>query len=228
MRVYKYYPARWGREAILKQRLKVTTEIDINDPFEFRAIGTKDRLLRSDFENWRRDFVSKYGLISFCRNRKNPVIWSHYAESYKGICLGFDIDEEYLNEVVYVAERINISRQEMMDEIAKGDHKRLFSKLLSPKAKFWDYEDEKRVYVDLNGDEIIRENGNLFVPFGGDYVLREIILGPHYKPIKDESLKAELKYSISRMKRCSVKTARLAFQTFDVALQKDKRRHKSL
>jgi hypothetical protein len=142
--------------------------------------------------------------------------------------LGFDVDDEYLNEVVYVAERINISRQDMMKVMARGDHKYIFSELLSPKAKLWEYEDEKRIYVDLNGEEIIRENGKLFVPFGDDYVLREIILGPHYEPIKDDSLKAELQYSVSRMKRCSVKTARLAFQTFDVALQQDKKRHKSL
>lgn len=228
MRVYKYYPANWGRQAILKQRLKVTTEADINDPFEFRASCTKDRSLRFSLDKWRKEFLSNYGLISFCKNRKNPVIWSHYADSYRGICLGFDLDDKYLNAVDYVSERIKISRQEITEKIRRNDHKYLFSKILSPKAKFWNYEDEKRVYVDLNSENIIREDGKFFVPFGSDYVLREIILGPLYEPIDDVAHKEEMKSAMSRLKRCSVKTARLAFQTFDVAFQNDKRHHKSL
>jgi hypothetical protein len=38
------------------------------------------------------------------RSWENPVLWSHYAEGHKGVCLGFDVKEELLEEVKYADE----------------------------------------------------------------------------------------------------------------------------
>ena len=35
----------------------------------------------------------------------NPLLWSHYADKHRGICLGFDMDDRILWQVKYVKER---------------------------------------------------------------------------------------------------------------------------
>jgi len=225
-RIYKYYPPQWGREAILRRRLKLTTLADINDPFEFRAIGTKDKSLRRKLEDWRKDLPASLGFVSFCENRTNPVIWSHYAAGYCGICLGFDVDDSYLYSVRYVTERVIMSEEEFVAALADRSSEEI-SSLLATKFAHWEYESEKRVFYALDEDDVVQDNGRYFAPFGQMFSLREIILGPNYEPVGDISHKKELRRAVSGLKGCSVKTARTAFQTFDIVFQQDRKKHKS-
>ncbi|WP_421863502.1 DUF2971 domain-containing protein [Parvibaculum sp.] len=204
----------------------MTTLADINDPFEFRAIGTEDKSLRRSLEDWRNDLPASLGFVSFCHNRTNPVIWSHYADGYRGICLGFDVDDLYLYPVRYVTERVIMSEEEFSSALTDRSSKEI-SSLLATKFAHWEYESEKRVFYGLNEDEVIRDNGLYFAPFDDMFSLREIILGPNYDPISDTSLKKELRRVVSSVKGCSVKTARTAFKTFDIVFQQDKRKQKS-
>lgn len=226
-RVYKYYPPHWGREAILQRRLKLTTLADINDPFEFRAIGTEDKSLRRSLEDWRKDLPASLGFVSFCENRKNPVIWSHYADNYRGICLGFDVEEKYLYPVRYVTKRAIMSTAEIAQALDNGGSKET-SSLLATKFAHWEYESEKRVFYSLKDDEVIQENHLYFGPFGSMFSLREIILGPNYEPLRDTALKKDLRKAVSSLKGCSVKTARTAFNTFEIVLQQNKALQKVL
>lgn len=227
MRVYKYYRAKWGRQAIIQQRLKLTTLSDINDPFEFRAIGTKDKSLRRKLEEWRKDIPGGMGLISFCGNRKNPVIWSHYADNYSGICLGFDIDDSYLCQVRYVRDRVITTEAEMQDALSRGGSLET-SSLLATKFEHWGYEEEKRVFYHLNEDEVIHEGDLYFVQFGTMFKLREIILGPRYSPSDDAATQKEISLAKQSLEWCEIKTARAAFGKFEVVPQNDKRRQKML
>ncbi|QPO12038.1 DUF2971 domain-containing protein [Thalassospira sp. A40-3] len=227
MRVYKYYPANWAWEAIIHKRLKLTTLSDINDPFEFRAIGTSDRTLRRNLEDWRNDLPKQLGFVSFCRNRKNPVIWSHYAEKYTGICLGFEVPDEFLLEINYVNERQVMTREQLLSAHTQWKDKGE-SPLLTTKFSHWEYEAEKRVFYRLKDEEVIKENGLHFAPFEGMFSLQEIILGPKYLPPICELKKTELRKAQSSLKKCPVKTGRLAFNTFEIVLQSDKNRQKSL
>lgn len=38
----------------------------------------------------------KYGLLCFCETWQSPLLWNHYADRHKGICLGFDVRETVL------------------------------------------------------------------------------------------------------------------------------------
>lgn len=226
-RVYKYYPPHWGREAILQRRLKLTTLADINDPFEFRAIGTEDKSLRRKLEDWRKGWPASVGFVSFCENRTNPVIWSHYADGYKGICLGFDIDNRYLIPISYVAERVVMSEEEFVAVLTEGNSRET-SALFTTKFAHWQYESEKRVFSSLSDENVVADKDMYFVQFGETFTLREIILGPDYDPINDESLKKELRKTVSSLKGCSIKTARTAFKTFEIVLQQERARRKVL
>ena len=52
------------------------------------------------------DLNAKIGLLSFSSTPREPTLWSHYAESHKGIALGFDIASNLLvlDEVKYPAQ----------------------------------------------------------------------------------------------------------------------------
>ena len=39
------------------------------------------------------DKFNNHGVTCFSRKKDNILMWSHYANDHKGICLGFDIDE---------------------------------------------------------------------------------------------------------------------------------------
>lgn len=227
MRVYKYYSACWGREAILQRRLKLTTLSDINDPFEFRAIGTKEKTLRRKLEEWRKDIPGGMGLISFCGNRKNPVIWSHYAENYGGICLGFDVDDSFLRRVRYVRDRVIMAEAEMLTALSRGGSLAK-SSLLTTKFEHWSYEDERRAFYRLDNCEVIHSGNLHFAPFGKRFKLREIILGPNYTPVGDAATQAKPRRETQRLTECQVKTARPGFGSFEVVIQQDGSRQKAL
>lgn len=105
----------------------------------------------------------------------NEMMWSHYADGQKGICLEFD-EEELLNEirsafpetvfqlrdVVYGKERkrkpwinwnANLTRDENFDNFLEV----LSRDVIFSKSEFWEREDEKRL-VFLN------QVSNLFIP----------------------------------------------------------------
>ncbi len=228
--MYKYYPAEYGRQAIIKRRLKLSTLSDVNDPFEFAAINTKNKSCRRLLKVWRDTFPAKTGFVSFCENRKNPVIWSHYAENYKGICLGFDVKENILNKIHYLPERVELSEAEL--EAACQDESRQYNpSFCFTKFSHWRYESERRAVFPLDGSDVIREENPrkehkylYFIPFGREFVLREVILGPNYV----ETNRREVMNAIGEIGICSIKTGRLAFRSFNVVFQNKKALHKVL
>ena len=108
MRLYKFYSAQNGIKALKKKRLKVTTGTDINDPFELTAVNLVDKKLRDAIRSWKNHMFSTMGIISFCSNWSNPVVWSHYGESHNGLCLGFDVNDSHIIRVEYVDQRLKL------------------------------------------------------------------------------------------------------------------------
>jgi hypothetical protein len=143
MRAYKFYSAKWGREALSKNRLKITTAADINDPFELTAVSLAEKTTRRSFKDWRNHILSRIGLISFCEHWANPVIWSHYAESHRGICLGFDLSDDQVVQVEYVDRRINSDSYRPSGQVPDNEH--LGFRLIRTKFRHWQYKSEVRL-----------------------------------------------------------------------------------
>ena len=108
IRLYRFMPAKWAIKSIETRELRVGRLAELNDPFEFVPGITG---LRNDApidfvreELWRiqTDLNSKIGLLSLSSTYREPTLWSHYAESHRGIALGFDITPNpNLDEVKY-------------------------------------------------------------------------------------------------------------------------------
>ncbi len=199
MRVYHFLPTVHALEDIEKKRIKISEIDQLNDPFELWCVSQEDKRLRPPLNNYKKEMGERFGLICFCKHWHNPLLWSHYADKHRGMCLGFDVDDRGLRAVNYVEERSNLKMpltKESTDEL-------LFSKY-----RDWQYEEEWRNWFSL--DE--REDGHYFYPFDGFVRLREVIAGPLCAESKDRINEALRGYPDG----VSVIKARLAFRTFRV------------
>jgi hypothetical protein len=89
------------------------------------------------------------------------------------MALGFDVPDEYLSPVQYTTQRAKVEFDQKSRTIVDGS--RLTDRLLRTKFVDWKYEDEKRMFVDLDPNS--QEGGNHFMEFSENLVLREVILG---------------------------------------------------
>jgi len=110
------------------------------------------------------------GLLCFSSNWVNPVLWSHYGDRHRGVCLGFDLPRSLAQPVTYCAKRMAPTHP-----IPSRITKALEETLLFTKFDHWQYESEIRMPVPLGTTK--RESSLHFLSFIPDLTLAEVILG---------------------------------------------------
>lgn len=85
---------------------------------------------------------SKSGITSFCGSNDNILMWSHYSDSHKGICLKFDILKS--PETFVYPTKVNYSTRYPIFNYLKNTEE-ILKFLFLTKAKCWEYEQELRV-----------------------------------------------------------------------------------
>jgi len=174
MRVYKFLTAEYALSNIALQRIRISRISDLNDPFELLAVNVSGRkALRSRLESWKHKLHSSKGLMCFSKDWRNPVLWSHYASKHHGICLGFDIPDKLGREIQYSTQRITAQIEED-GSFHPDEH--FVQTLLYTKYSHWAYEEEVRVFVELDRRTI--EGDSYFYPFSNDLHLSHVVLGP--------------------------------------------------
>lgn len=143
-------------------------------------------------------------------------MWAHYAESHKGVCLGIDIlEEDKIQKMVYEPDRLRGLFNEGKPNA--GANQATLRTVLTTKFKQWEYENEWRVFANL--DDRDAKTGLYYLDFGPNVVLREIIVGARCsKPVGDFA--KLVKASGKVIKPVTVIKARPAFQTFSMTQQK--------
>lgn len=174
MRLYYLTPAQFALSALALRRLKVAHLADLNDPFELLAVDAETPLHREFFRRVKERINSTHGVLCFSKSWKNPVLWGHYADKLRGVALGFEVTSPHLVPVIYAKAPMKIGTDPKtgLPQLSE-DH---VDQLQRTKFEDWRYEDEMRVYVQL--DHSTRESGLYFYPFDESLALREIILGP--------------------------------------------------
>ena len=214
MLAFHFVPEKYGLEDISKRRLKVATYDDLNDPFELLSVNLANSMVRLTFRQMKAEMVKTDGLLCFSRNWQNPVLWSHYSDKHRGLCLGFEIDEKKLAEVRYSSSRVDVTMDEVLNssQLDRSEiQKRLFTKF-----NLWKYEDEVRIPVFL-GNKF--DNGLYFVPFSNELKLVQVIVGAESTVTRAKIHKA-LDDLVSKVETFK---ARLAFKTFQVVRQKNQK-----
>jgi hypothetical protein len=217
MRLYYMTNLETAEKHILPEwRMKLSTFDKVNDPFELLCADQGDQTQKHILKILREHWTRRLGFICFSANWESPLMWAHYAESHKGVCLGFDIlEEEKIQKMVYEPDRLK-----GLFDVAKpnaGANEETLLKVLTTKFKQWEYENEWRVFANL--DDRDAKTGLYYVDFGPNVVLREIIVGARCsKPVGDFA--KLVKASGKVIKPVTVIKARPAFQTFTMTPQK--------
>lgn len=178
-RVYKFNKAPHAISTIQNKRLKVSTSDDLNDPFDLCPVDTTDPVFANAVGTLAVGFREKYAILCFSRNWDNLLLWSHYGDSHKGVCLGFDISDgepgiNYDTDVLYLPNVLPAPRRR---EDLNLD---FMGRLLRTKHESWSYEQEVRMYVGLNDPpDVNRLN---WIDFGPSLALKEVIIGSQCHP----------------------------------------------
>lgn len=80
LRLYYFMPAEHFLDVIENDELKVSIPEQCNDPLEFMACGAS---LHEEHDRENGAF------ISFSRRCDSSIMWAHYADSHRGVCLEF-------------------------------------------------------------------------------------------------------------------------------------------
>ncbi len=212
MRLYYFVSANYAIENIIKQRLKVAHLNDLNDPFEFLCVDMSDAVIRQVFNKTLSDLSEAQGVLCFSKIWDNPVLWSHYADKHKGICLGFDVPDEAVIQVDYAPNRLQV---DIKKDFKKGKiGEKMMSRVLATKFEDWKYEGEARVFVGL--EERDSKTGLYYKYFGKDLLLKEVIIGPRCHFAVSDLNGVLTKYN----GEVEIVSSRLAFKSFKVIKRK--------
>ena len=165
-RYYKFLEERWALDDIENRRLRVSELHGLNDPFEFVPFDLSDIRFREGLFR-ARDQLCRRGMISFSREWSNLLLWAHYADKHRGICLGFDVQlaRSRVRKIRYVPQRLPAPRM-LQPSVATN--------WLFTKGSDWQYEKEVRVFASRD----VSENGHYYAKFRPNgLILREVILG---------------------------------------------------
>ena len=204
VRVFHFLNEEFGLKDLTERRLKIARIAELNDPFEFLGVDLSDRNFRRAMKATKETLSKSKGLLCFSKNWQNPVLWGHYAEKHRGICLGFDMPHVPPTKVDYVKTRI--PKPQVFDEA-------FMKKLLLTKFIHWAYEEEYRAYVSLE-EEV---EGLYYADFSDSLVLRQVIVGDQSR-LTRRQISAVLGDLNARVE---VFKARAAFTSFDVVRNKD-------
>ena len=202
MRLYHYLETKWGLDDIRRRRLKISALDDMNDPYEWRAAYSSDERSQAGMEAARREWQQRYGLVCLSRSPNNILMWSHYADRHRGMCLGFDVPDGLAMPVDYgsqVHDSGSLTWGPTHGAFRDDEGEKVIDRNLRAKYDGWRYEEEVRLFA--GRDEVDEETGLYFALFGeadgiesGDRLLtlREVIAGvrfPFTRKVIEDALK---------------------------------------
>lgn len=98
-------------------------------------------------ENWRLGpdpLHQHFGILSLTPHPNNYLMWSHYANSHKGFCVGFDT-RKLVESIAGHFQKVQYSDEIPMISLEEDFTNDIFPKLLYTKSAIWQYEDEYRL-----------------------------------------------------------------------------------
>ena len=193
MRVFKLLSAEFALDDIRHHRVMISLVGSLNDPYDLLGIGASDPELTSVLVRAKDQMAETKGLVCFSRDWSNPVLWSHYGSKHEGIALGFDIRNETAMAVEYLKRPIPEAAFVNAYRTGVNDHfEAIIHRLLTVKFRSWAYEEEVRIFADLNEKD---GDGRYWSEFGPDTLqLREVVLGVRC-PLNQEGVRAVLQES---------------------------------
>jgi hypothetical protein len=144
--LYKYrspQQLQFTLDILLNARLFAAPFSQLNDPMEgwlwyFRGGGDvwPEEIRQVEKE------IERYRIVSLSANPVSTLMWTHYADSHRGVVIGVDIPESEGIEVVPVSYQRDFTVSKDATDIGLD--------ILSKKAVPWSYEQEFRILTPTN------------------------------------------------------------------------------
>lgn len=139
-----------------------------------------------------------FGVLCLTPHRDNLLMWAHYGDSHKGVCIGFDVGSDFFQSAFCVEYQDDYP----LIKFGYADSDDILKKSILTKGKCWEYEHEWRVIKNTCSpqDKVMRRKEGEALGFSpeqialledhdgpGDYpfdkgAVREIILGAELLP----------------------------------------------
>jgi hypothetical protein len=208
MRLYHYLESKWALDDIRRRRIKLSKIDDMNDPFELKCVFSRHNLTQTAIEQTGAELAESFSALCFSRDWDSILMWSHYGDRHKGICLGFDVREEIARPVDYVPEPILVGNLvvERGGDVSVEQLRKTVESLLGTKYDGWFYEKEIRVHTERA--EIDEETGQYFADFSERVELKEVIAGARFPLSKKPIVDALEAYSDVEIYKARVSTER--------------------
>jgi hypothetical protein len=198
MRVYKFLDGNFGMKTLKEKRLKISTVDDLNDPFDLLPFRMTDKTQRVALNLARKEWGTKWGVLCFSSDWRDPVIWAHYSDKHRGLCLGFEIPEEVGTKVQYISERLSLPEQPKLDDATAWTF---------TKYENWAYEKEIRCCSALEEES----EGLYFMNFGEALKLVQVIAGARCNLARNQIVEA-----LHPLNNVELVKARAGFQRFEI------------
>ncbi len=202
--LYKYVSLDRVKDILDNNRLYLSDGMNFNDPFEITITDRKKRVIRH---------VEGLHILSLTNSYRNKLIWSHYTNSHKGVCITVKVPNNLVYPICYSTKRVYEDTDiDNLIETCKKVNKKSLNKSFSSlnnnkkiayiKDKKWDYEKEYRIVFDKDDEHgLILDDGNWYM----SVKVTNIYLGVNFKNNKPE-LQKEI---LDACKRNNIKIAQI-------------------
>ena len=150
-RLYKYKSLtdfEFVADILINKRLYAAHYKELNDPLEGAFSPDED----TEYNKLIEKKMDEIRVCSLSTDMNNPLLWAHYADGFKGVCIEIEVDESVLE-----LRKINYTP---FDVLPSRNYKGMFGdedevtpeewakSSLSGKYEDWEYEKEYRILSD--------------------------------------------------------------------------------
>ena len=159
---------------VCKQDGRMSEEDLLRMAKELENRDALDRTVRQITEETLAEVLQRYRVYCLCPDVENTLMWSHYADSHRGVCLEFNVR----NELICQALEVQYHAEFPMTAHYVDDPSTNLLPLLA-KSDCWAYEHEFRLIAQERGnatphETLFTDNGQLSIPDGA---LSAVIVG---------------------------------------------------
>lgn len=110
-----------------------------------------NRAMQRFWELRKQSYGKKFGICCFSEVPDNILMWSHYADNYRGICIVIDPSERPITDWKrFVYEPITYAKERVLNVLETG-YEAAFRRMMLTKAACWNYEREWRL-ISIRGE----------------------------------------------------------------------------
>ncbi|PHR70585.1 MAG: hypothetical protein COA67_08140 [Lutibacter sp.] len=212
MKFYRYQTInKLTLQNLSNQMNWVADPLEFNDPFEFslheeyytNSEGKQEFLELNHKQRIKniQNQIKNFGVVCYSTKYSNILLWSHYADNHKGMCLVFDVKEEnisfmrkisYDKKLPFVGHKSDISHEDIIS-------------VVTTKSSDWLYEYEyrevitkKKILKDYPGD-LVEIIFGCRTPLDDIKIVRDIAVGKNNKLIISKMIIAQNNYQIDKL-----------------------------